>query len=66
MLEDIADAIMDLSGGSSVPLWNSYFDGMQQAAINSDEMNLQELKILLLTDIKSLPIFRQLKSVIKL
>ncbi|MDI9541250.1 MAG: DAK2 domain-containing protein [Bacillota bacterium] len=44
MLEDIADAIMDLSGGSSVPLWNSYFDGMQQAAINSDEMNLQELK----------------------
>ncbi len=44
MLADAADAIMDLNGGSSVPLWNSYFDGMQQAAFDGDELTLQQLK----------------------
>jgi len=44
MLKDIADAIMDLNAGSSIPLWNSYFDGMSQVAPNEDEMTLQQLK----------------------
>lgn len=44
MLEDIADAIMELNGGSSVPLWNSYFDGMQQAAPDINELTLEQLK----------------------
>jgi dihydroxyacetone kinase-like protein len=44
MLEDIADAIMDLNGGSSVPLWNAYFDGMHKVAPESDELTLEQLK----------------------
>lgn len=44
MLNDIADAIMDINGGSSVPLWNSYFEGMRQVAPNTSEITLQQLK----------------------
>lgn len=44
MLKDIADAIIDLKGGSPVPLWHSYFEGMAEVAPNKQEITLQQLK----------------------
>ena len=32
MLDDAAMAVMTLNGGSAVPLWNTWLDGMQEAA----------------------------------
>ena len=32
MLDDAAMAVMSLNGGSAVPLWNTWLDGMQEAA----------------------------------
>ena len=32
MLDDAATAVMSLNGGSAVPLWNTWMDGMQEAA----------------------------------
>ena len=32
MLDDAAMAVMGLNGGSAVPLWNSWLDGMQEGA----------------------------------
>ena len=44
MLDDVAMAVMRLNGGSAVPLWNTWLDGMQEGAPESDEMNVAELK----------------------
>ena len=30
MLDDAAMAVMGLNGGSAVPLWNTWLDGMQE------------------------------------
>lgn len=43
-LDDAAMAVMSLNGGSAVPLWNTWLDGMQEGAPESDEMSLQELQ----------------------
>ena len=32
MLDEAAMAVMGLNGGSAVPLWNTWLDGMQEAA----------------------------------
>ena len=32
MLDDAAMAVMALNGGSAVPLWNTWLDGMQEEA----------------------------------
>ena len=32
MLDDAATAVMALNGGSAVPLWNTWLDGMQEEA----------------------------------
>lgn len=44
MLDDAAMAVMRLNGGSAVPLWNTWLDGMQEGAPESDEMDVPELK----------------------
>ena len=44
MLDDAAMAVMRLNGGSAVPLWNTWLDGMQEGAPESDEMDVTELK----------------------
>ena len=36
MLDAAAMAVMMLNGGSAVPLWNTWLDGMQEAAPASD------------------------------
>lgn len=44
MLDDAAMAVMHLNGGSAVPLWNTWLDGMQEGAPESDEMDTAALK----------------------
>ncbi len=39
MLNDAAEAVMRLNGGSAVPLWNTWLDGMQEAAPEGDEID---------------------------
>ena len=36
MLDDAATAVMALNGGSAVPLWNTWLDGMQEEAPEGD------------------------------
>ncbi|MGI6027968.1 MAG: DAK2 domain-containing protein [Candidatus Heteroscillospira sp.] len=40
MLDDAAMAVMCLNGGSAVPLWNTWLDGMQEAAPQGDEVDV--------------------------
>lgn len=40
MLDDAAMAVMSLNGGSAVPLWNTWLDGMQECAPDGDEIDV--------------------------
>ena len=40
MLDDAAMAVMVLNGGSAVPLWNAWLDGMQEGAPEGDEIEI--------------------------
>ena len=40
MLDDAAMAVMELNGGSAVPLWNTWLDGMQEAAPEGDTVDI--------------------------
>ena len=44
MLDDAAMAVMSLNGGSAVPLWNTWLDGMQEEAPEGSEINVAGLK----------------------
>lgn len=44
MLEAAADAVMCLNGGSAVPLWNTWLDGMAEAAPDAGEVDVAGLK----------------------
>ena len=44
MLDDAAMAVMVLNGGSAVPLWNTWLDGLQEAAPQGDEVDVAGLK----------------------
>lgn len=44
MLDDAAMAVMRLNGGSAVPLWNTWLDGMQEGAPESEQMDVPALK----------------------
>lgn len=44
MLDDAATAVMSLNGGSAVPLWNTWLDGMQEGAPEAGEMDTAQLK----------------------
>ena len=44
MLDDAAMAVMVLNGGSAVPLWNAWLDGMQEEAPESDEIDMPGIK----------------------
>ena len=44
MLDDVAMAVMSLNGGSAVPLWNTWLDGMQEEAPEGDEIDVAGLK----------------------
>ena len=44
MLDDAAMAVMVLNGGSAVPLWNTWLDGLQEAAPEGSEASVDDLK----------------------
>lgn len=44
MLDDAAMAVMVLNGGSAVPLWNTWLDGMQENAPDGDEIDTAGLQ----------------------
>ena len=44
MLDDVAMAVMVLNGGSAVPLWNTWLDGLQEVAPEGNEMDAAQLK----------------------
>ncbi|MDO4428942.1 MAG: DAK2 domain-containing protein [Atopobiaceae bacterium] len=44
MLDDAAMSVMVLHGGSAVPLWNTWLDGLQEAAPDSSEVTVEQLK----------------------
>ena len=44
MLDDAAMAVMELNGGSAVPLWNTWLDGMQENAPEDDEIDVEGIK----------------------
>ena len=44
MLDDAAMAVMELNGGSAVPLWNTWLDGLQEGAAEGDEIGVEGLK----------------------
>ena len=44
MLDDAAMAVMEPNGGSAVPLWNTWLDGLQEGAAEGDEISIEGLK----------------------
>ena len=44
MLDDAAMAVMTLNGGSAVPLWNTWLDGMQEEAPEGGEVDVPGLQ----------------------
>lgn len=44
MLGEVSSAVMMINGGSAVPLWFTWLDGMKSAAPSSEEMTLSELR----------------------
>ena len=44
MLDDAAMEVMSLNGGSAVPLWNVWIDGLQENAPEGEVINVEELK----------------------
>ena len=44
MLDDAAMAVMTLNGGSAVPLWNTWLDGMQEAAPAGEDIDVAGLQ----------------------
>ena len=40
LLDDAAMAVMSLNGGSAVPLWNTWLDGMQEDAPEGEEIDI--------------------------
>lgn len=44
MLDNAACAVMGLNGGSAVPLWNTWLDGLQEHAVDADTMTVEQVK----------------------
>ena len=44
LLDDAAMAVMAINGGSAVPLWNTWLDGMQEAAPEAEEIDVTGIK----------------------
>ena len=44
LLDDAACAVMTLNGGSAVPLWNTWLDGMQEEAPEGEEIDVPGLQ----------------------
>ena len=44
VLDDAAMAVMAINGGSAVPLWNTWLDGMQEGAPEAEEIDAAGIK----------------------
>jgi len=44
LLDDAAMAVMAINGGSAVPLWNTWLDGMQEGAEEAEETDVAGIK----------------------
>lgn len=44
MLDNAACAVMGINGGSAVPLWNTWLDGLQEYAVDADTMTVPQVK----------------------
>ena len=44
LLDDAAMAVMAINGGSAVPLWNTWLDGMQEGAPEEEETDVAGIK----------------------
>ena len=44
MLDDMAMAVMAINGGSAVPLWNTWLDGMQEGAPETEEIDAEGIQ----------------------
>ena len=44
LLDDAAMAVMAINGGSAVPLWNTWLDGMQEGAEEAEEVDVAGIK----------------------
>jgi len=44
MLDNAACAVMGLNGGSAVPLWNTWLDGLQEYSVAEQTMTVQQVK----------------------
>lgn len=44
MLDNAACAVMGLNGGSAVPLWNTWLDGLQEHSVAADTMSVEQVK----------------------
>ena len=54
MLDDAAMAVMVLNGGSAVPLWNTWLDGMQEAAPEGDTVDIAGIQAIFAKALKAL------------
>ena len=46
LLDDAAMAVMAINGGSAVPLWNTWLDGMQEGAPEAEETDVAGIKVI--------------------
>ena len=44
LLDEVAMAVMMINGGSAVPLWNTYLDGLMEAAPDGDTIDADGLR----------------------
>ena len=54
MLDDAAMAVMVLNGGSAVPLWNTWLDGLQEEAPEGNEIDTAGLPAIFAKALKAL------------
>ena len=54
MLDDAAMAVMVLNGGSAVPLWNTWLDGLQEEAPEGNEIDTAGIQALFAKALKAL------------
>ena len=44
LLDNAACAVMGLNGGSAVPLWNTWLDGLQEHSVAEETMTVEQVK----------------------
>ena len=54
MLDDAAMAVMVLNGGSTVPLWNTWLDGLQEEAPEGNEIDTAGIQAIFAKALKAL------------